>query len=457
MADTIDTDLDNVPDGTERAMGSNPYVRDTDNDGLSDYAEWRLGTKPNDDDSDGDGVRDGAEVAQRRDPVRADPLQPNGKSEPAWTSTPNDVDADGLTDLQERLLGTDPNNPDSDGDGLGDWVENTRNTNPRKSTYSLDKPGGELDDVASELRALRGRAPDEVMVGQEGRNAFLDAAKSQIGDPYKFGAEVALDDKNPDGFDSSELVEWAAAQAGLKLPDGSWKQYRHLHEAGGAIPVDQALRTPGALVFGFSSDPLTSAGRPARSFVAISLGDGRVLDVSERAGEVREMDAGNFYTHGAVIPDVSTDIDTDGDGATDMLERDLGSSPLDPADDATRPKPAAPATTPASTAQSTSALDTPADEAVDDTSAAATADQAPVEEVAAEETAAEAAGVIAGDAPTNEATAIASEPAGESDESYTSDESYGADESYAADDTYSSDESYESYESYEEGSTYDMA
>ena len=41
----------------------------------------------------------------------------------------------------------------------------------------MDKPGGELDDVASELRALRGRAPDEVIIGQQGRNAFLDAAQ----------------------------------------------------------------------------------------------------------------------------------------------------------------------------------------------------------------------------------------------------------------------------------------
>ena len=139
-----------------------------------------------------------------------------------------------------------------------------------------------------------------------------------------------LDDKDPDAFDSSELVEWAAAQSGIKLPDGSWKQYRHLHEAGGAVPVEQALRTPGALVFGFSSDPLASAGRPARSFVAISLGDGRVLDVSERAGEVREMDAGNFYTHGAIIPEISYDIDTDGDGATDMLERRPAQQPARP-------------------------------------------------------------------------------------------------------------------------------
>ena len=99
MADTIDTDLDGLTDAKERAMGSNPYVRDTDNDGLNDYAEWRLGTKPKDDDSDGDGVRDGAEIAQRRDPLHADPLAPNGQSEPAWTSTPDDVDADGLSDV----------------------------------------------------------------------------------------------------------------------------------------------------------------------------------------------------------------------------------------------------------------------------------------------------------------------------------------------------------------------
>ena len=454
MPDRTDSDLDNLTDAQERAMGSNPYARDTDNDGLSDYAEWRLGTKPRDDDSDGDGVRDGAEIAKRRDPVHADLLQPNGTSEPPWTSTPDDVDADGLTDLQERLLGTDPNNADSDGDGLGDWVENTRQTDPRKHTFRMDRPDGELDDVASELRALRGRAPNEVIIGQQGRNAFLDAARSQIGDPYKFGAEVKLDDKDPGAFDSSELVEWAAAQAGIKLPDGSWKQYRHLHEAGGAVPVEQALRTPGALVFGFSSDPLASAGRPARSFVAISLGDGRVLDVSERAGEVRELDAGNFYTHGAVIPDVSNDIDTDGDGATDVLERGMGSNPLDPADDATRPKPA---TQPAAQ-QSTNATDASTDEAL--ASAAPDAPNAPAEEAVAEPDP-----VIIDEEPANDMTAFAPEPADEAtgdvepsaDEAGPSYESDVSDESYASYETAESYETEETYEGFEDDSAYDYS
>ncbi len=46
-------------------------------------------------------------------------------------ATPTDSDADGLTDTQEGLLGTDPNNPDTDGDGLTDGDEvNVHGTDP---------------------------------------------------------------------------------------------------------------------------------------------------------------------------------------------------------------------------------------------------------------------------------------------------------------------------------------
>src|SRR5262245_50295754 len=104
---------------------------------------------------------------------------------------------------------------------------------------------------------------------------FIDVAKAQQGDPYKFGAETNLKDPNPTAFDSSELVEWAAHQAGFEgMPDGSWNQYRYLHSQGTSMTVDEALHTKGALVFGFSSDPLASADRPAHAYVGISLGDG---------------------------------------------------------------------------------------------------------------------------------------------------------------------------------------
>lgn len=42
---------------------------------------------------------------------------------PLTTTLPGDADGDGLTDDEEAILGTDPQNPDTDGDGLDDYEE----------------------------------------------------------------------------------------------------------------------------------------------------------------------------------------------------------------------------------------------------------------------------------------------------------------------------------------------
>lgn len=161
---------------------------------------------------------------------------------------------------------------------------------------------------------------------------FMRHARNQIGDRYKFGAEVEAtgpDYWDPKAFDSSELVEWAAHQADVRgMPDGTWNQYRWLHDQGAAVSVEDALKTRGALVFGFSSDPRAPGSIPDRRYVAISVGDGKnVIDVSERAGEVREMPHGGFYKYGALIPDFhempapaptpGVLADRDGDGVPD--------------------------------------------------------------------------------------------------------------------------------------------
>ena len=41
-----------------------------------------------------------------------------------------DTDNDGITNAQEGIIGTDPNNPDTDGDGIPDGAEVTNGTNP---------------------------------------------------------------------------------------------------------------------------------------------------------------------------------------------------------------------------------------------------------------------------------------------------------------------------------------
>ncbi|MCA0457950.1 MAG: protein kinase [Chloroflexi bacterium] len=76
---------------------------DTDGDGLSNIRETAIGTDPNLPDTDGDGLVDGEEVQ-------------------VWRTNPlnRDTDGDSLIDGQEIKLGTDPLNRDTDGDGEPD-------------------------------------------------------------------------------------------------------------------------------------------------------------------------------------------------------------------------------------------------------------------------------------------------------------------------------------------------
>jgi hypothetical protein len=80
---------------------------DRDQDGLSDAQEGVVGTDPDNPDTDGDGLLDGEEVL-------------------TWGTNPlnRDTDADILIDGDEvRTYGTNPTNPDTDGDTFADGVE----------------------------------------------------------------------------------------------------------------------------------------------------------------------------------------------------------------------------------------------------------------------------------------------------------------------------------------------
>ncbi|MEP7234674.1 MAG: OmpA family protein [Ignavibacteriota bacterium] len=100
---------------------------DSDGDGLTDEQERSLGTDPHNPDSDGDGLKDGEEVNE----YKTNPL--NG-----------DTDGDGLKDGAEvRTHNTDPLKADTDGDGLSDGDEVLKyKTNPLKA----DTDGDGLSD-----------------------------------------------------------------------------------------------------------------------------------------------------------------------------------------------------------------------------------------------------------------------------------------------------------------------
>jgi len=116
------------------AVRDGQVVLDSDGDGLSDDEERALGTHPDNPDSDGDGLGDGVEVKVGTDP-NSDPHTP--------TIVPGcdpfvDTDGDGLTDCEERLLGTDTCTGDTDGDAMSDPLEFLAGTNPTQPEDARD-------------------------------------------------------------------------------------------------------------------------------------------------------------------------------------------------------------------------------------------------------------------------------------------------------------------------------
>ncbi|MEM7338658.1 MAG: hypothetical protein AAF467_08425 [Actinomycetota bacterium] len=147
---------------------------------------------------------------------------------------------------------------------------------------------------------------------------FLNSALAQQGDEYIFGAVASVDDADPDAFDCAELVQWAAGRAGVEMTTGSWLQYLELKQQGATMTVEEALNTPGALLFHFGHEPVPGGGRPPGSHVAISLGDGEnLIEARGRKYGVDTFSAsGRNFNHAAYIPALGTafdgDLDLDG-------------------------------------------------------------------------------------------------------------------------------------------------
>lgn len=173
----IDSDGDGLSDGMEAAYGTNPANPDTDGDGLRDDAEIFVhNTDPLNADTDGDGVSDSAELAAGSLPL--DPSSTpefcdgadndlDGSVDEGFTDTDRDGqsdcvdlddDSDGLTDLEEAALGTNPLSSDTDGDGFRDGIEVAAGTDPLDPSSHPALSVRDIDLPEPEAGALFGHA-----------------------------------------------------------------------------------------------------------------------------------------------------------------------------------------------------------------------------------------------------------------------------------------------------------
>ncbi len=182
---------------------------DSDGDGLTNAEEQILGTDPNDPDTDDDGLTDFEEV-QSQEFGCPDPLVA-------------DSDNDGLLDGFESTLGLNPCNSDEDGDLLPDGVEVSIGTDP----FDPDTDNDGLFD-GTEVDSAQGTGCPSPLVADSDGDGLADGAEVDLGtDPCNVdtdGDQVPdnIDDMPTEpgvssGFIEAELRDLCAFINGLEL------------------------------------------------------------------------------------------------------------------------------------------------------------------------------------------------------------------------------------------------
>lgn len=133
---------------------------------------------------------------------------------------------------------------ESRGEALQEQIAEAKDAYDELSGADRDQLTGDEAEVPSNITAP----------GPEAQTA-VDAAMSQRGKPYEWGAE------GPDSYDCSGLTSWAYSQAGISIPRSSSAQSQD------GTPIDKSQLAPGDLVFFYS--PV--------SHVGMYIGDGKMV------------------------------------------------------------------------------------------------------------------------------------------------------------------------------------
>ena len=359
--DPIDSDGDGLTDAEEAVLLTSPTNPDSDGDGLSDFLEVRASnpTNPLHFDTDGDGMQDSVEDADmdgvfdlgETDPANADTDGGgvNDGAEIAGGTDPLDMlddygdsDGDGLTDVEEFMLGTNPTTPDTDDDGIGDFLE-VRGENPTNPLAPDTDDDGLLDGLedadqngtldAGETDPNNADTDDDGLddgVEDADQNGAQDAGETDPtdadtdGGTVSDGDEVAAgtdpldpdDDVPPVDTDGDGLTDDQEAALGTDPEDADTDNdgLSDFVEVTGANATDP-------LTADTDLDGLDDGVEDANNDGAVSAGETDPNRTDTDGGTVSD---GDEVTAGTDPLDPSDDVeivaDADGDGATDATD-----------------------------------------------------------------------------------------------------------------------------------------
>ena len=343
IADSNDSDIDGdgVLNSDEEKINSNPFDKDTDADGKSDGEEFNK-------DTDKDGVSDVLESAKADkdqdgvvDELDADDDNPN-----------NDSDKDGYSNIEEKKAGTNPldanskpKEADTDKDGKIDKIEKGKDTDGdgKSDVVESAKLDADKDGVVDELDAEDNNTNNDsdsdgysnIEEKKAGTNPLDADSKPVELDTDKDGKIDKIEKgKDSDGDGKSDVVESAKLDADkdgvVDELDAEDDNPNNDTDNDGMSNIDEVKAGTNPLDPNSKIEPDTDKDGKIDKIEKgkDSDGDGK-SDVVESAkldadsdGVVDELDSN----------DSNVNNDSDGDGVSNIDEKNAGTNPLDPND-----------------------------------------------------------------------------------------------------------------------------
>lgn len=189
------------------------------------------------------------------------------------------------------------------GVGSGQWLVETitRTYSSKRATVNLVRPQAALPepkDSGTAGNVGEGGYSGSTLAdggsssGNADVDAFVNAALSKKGNPYKMGGNGPL------AYDCSHLVAYAAGKAGIKASAPVSALLQLCSTKGRLITVDQAMITRGALLI-----------RGPNEHVAISLGNATTIEAHGKADGIGIHPAtGRKWTTGGILPGLNLTV-----------------------------------------------------------------------------------------------------------------------------------------------------